>query len=659
MLRTCPLAIAESRWRDNSRMVHLWRVMIGLRPEASGQSARMLTEHQPLIINVVGHLAGAIVFGIFLFLALWGSPGRRLRQNWLSIGSAGLAWLWNVGALATLLSSAGRLHWVLEAVSFCSLSLLPAVLLHLSLDGRFRAAAISGYVLSAVAIVLHLCEDLAPGMQLHRLALWMITFGTGALTVVCTVGLLREGREIPGRTSQVLASMCLLLFAVSFSHFGAGHPPQAWKEIVVHHAGIPLALLILLQDYRFVFADAFVRFLANVLLAASLAYGALRLAAAMMPEEGSVHPLADVFGVVGLCALLICFAYLRSVLQRWLTRCVFGAGRLESAIPELRARATIMRDENAYLHWAAGRVAAQVRTLEVEVLSPGACVPVEGLDYPAVIDERPEMARDRNWDWVEAIVPIRLAHGEMCHFLLGARRGGRRYLSEDLRSLNNLANVVADGIERFREAEMQRLVSEAELRALHSQVNPHFLFNALNTIYGIIPREAAAARRTVLNLADLFRYFLQSDKILIPLHEEIKIVRAYLDIERLRLGPRLQTEIHVDRGVEQTPIPVLSIQPLVENAIKHGLARRSGDGRLKLSATVADGRVKVVIQDSGDEDLADGPAPVGAGVGLANVSRRLQLCFGAENGVTMSRGPSGTRVEFSVPLAKQHALATP
>jgi LytS/YehU family sensor histidine kinase len=125
------------------------------------------------------------------------------------------------------------------------------------------------------------------------------------------------------------------------------------------------------------------------------------------------------------------------------------------------------------------------------------------------------------------------------------------------------------------------LVSEGELRALHSQINPHFLFNALNTVYGIIPREAAGARRTVLDLADIFRYFLQSDKILIPLTEELKIVKAYLDIERLRLGPRLETIIQVDKEAEQALIPVLSIQPLVENAIKHGLSTRLDGGMVK------------------------------------------------------------------------------
>ncbi len=599
------------------------------------------------------------MFGIFLVLALRSRPGRRLRQSWLSIASAGLAWLWNAGSLGALLSGAGAVHWALEAVSFCSLSLLPAVLLHLSLNGKLRSIAAAGYMLSAAATVLHLCEDLAPGWQLHRWALSIITFGFGSLTLVCTAALLRQGKETRGRTSQVLASMCLLLFAVSFAHFGSGQPPQAWKEAIVHHAGIPLALVILLQDYRFVFADAFVRFLANVLLAVSLAYGALWLAANLGLEGSSPHPLANVFGVAALCSLLIVFAYLRSVLQRWLTRWVFPAGRMEAAIAGLRSRAIAMRDESAYLGWAAERMAAQVHAGNFEAAGPGAGLDTAGLDYPAVADEVPQVADEARWDWVEAVVPIRLAHGEVRYILLGPRRGGRRYLSEDLRSLHYLANVTAEGIERFRAAEMHRLVAEAELRALHSQINPHFLFNALNTIYGIIPREAAAARRTVLNLADLFRYFLQSDKILIPLAEELKIVQAYLEIERLRLGPRLQTILHIDPGVEQTPIPVLSIQPLVENAIKHGLARRRDEGWLKVTASVHGGRLTVVVADSGAGDGQEPAASerVGAGMGIANVSRRLELCFGPEAGVTLQQGSFGTRVWFSVPVESRAVVA--
>jgi len=258
------------------------------------------------------------------------------------------------------------------------------------------------------------------------------------------------------------------------------------------------------------------------------------------------------------------------------------------------------------------------------------------------------------WNWAEAVVPIRLSHRDVCNLLLGRRRGGRRYLSEDLRALNHLARIVAEEVERFRSAEMERLVAEAELRALHSQINPHFLFNALNTVYGIIPREAAGARRTVVNLANIFRYFLQSEKVLIPLSEELKIVLAYLDIERLRIGPRLQTAIRVDKEAEQALIPVLSIQPLVENAIKHGVSTSADEGWVRLTATVTSGSLTVLVEDSGPgpRSIKDPEQRPGGGLGLANVTRRLQLCFGPDASVNLSRGDDHTRVQFSITLSE-------
>jgi LytS/YehU family sensor histidine kinase len=199
---------------------------------------------------------------------------------------------------------------------------------------------------------------------------------------------------------------------------------------------------------------------------------------------------------------------------------------------------------------------------------------------------------------------------------------------------------------------MQRLVSEAELRALQSQINPHFLFNALNTLYGIIPREALGARKTVLNLSEIFRYFLQSERTLIRLSEEMEIVKAYLEIERLRLGPRLETEVTVDEAALSVLIPVLSIQPLVENAIKHGLSAKNDRGRLAVTATLKGGDVVIAVSDTGGGSTVQKPSShrSGTGVGLANVKRRLQLCFGPNADLSMHSTPGGTRVQFSVPL---------
>ncbi len=151
---------------------------------------------------------------------------------------------------------------LLAAFSFSVLSLLPAVLLQVSLDGHWPRLAIGGYALSGAAILLHWREIYTTGGDLHQEALLLTTVGFLALTVVAVAGAVLNRRSGRGSPSRIAGSMCLALFAMSFLHFGHGHMHQAWSsELVVHHAGIPLALFVLLQDYRFVLLDAFVRFL--------------------------------------------------------------------------------------------------------------------------------------------------------------------------------------------------------------------------------------------------------------------------------------------------------------------------------------------------------------------------------------------------------------
>jgi hypothetical protein len=606
----------------------------------------MLSEHQPLIVNAVADLAGAIAFAIFLTLALRGATIRQWRDNVLSIGSAALALLWNAGSFLVLLLPPGSFQLTVEAVRYSALSLLPAVLLDLSLSGRLRRLAKAGYIVSGVAIAMHLME-LAWPADLHQRALLLVAGGFAALTVASAAGiLLAGGHDLRGRLSRTLASMGLLLFVVTLTHIASARPPEAWsKELFLHHIGIPIALWILLQDYRFVFLDAFVRFLANVILAAGMALSGLRFLGHPVLASGA-DPRAETLIAVGWCGLFVLFAYLRGAVQQLLTKVVFRQSDIRAATYQLHASAADFRSEPEYLLWSAKQIAVFVGTDRFDT--------VEGpysLDYPAIVAGIPWVRQQERWNWVEAAAPVKTAQANPRILLLGRRRGGRRYLSEDLLALNQLTSAVAEEVERFRAAEIQRLVSEAELRALQSQINPHFLFNALNTLYGIIPREAQPARRTVLNLSEIFRYILQSDKALIPLAEEMKIVTAYLEIERLRLGPRLNTTIQVDRSCEQTPIPILSIQPLVENAIKHGIASSAEEGWLRLTVTAEDRQMTVAVEDSGGgTTVTADPVAKGAGVGLANVTRRLQLYFGPDAGITMRRGATGTRVEFSTPM---------
>jgi two-component system LytT family sensor kinase len=224
-----------------------------------------------------------------------------------------------------------------------------------------------------------------------------------------------------------------------------------------------------------------------------------------------------------------------------------------------------------------------------------------------------------------------------------------------------LGAATVEHVEQLRGEQMQQLVSQAELRALQAQINPHFLFNSLNTLYGTISRDNAEARRMVLNLADIFRYFLQSDRAFIQVSEELRIVRAYLEIEQRRLGPKLHTVVEADAAALTAEIPVLSIQPLVENAVKHGVAARSGEGFVHLRIEARDNQVVVNVSNSGmwETSEAEGVRHAGVrpGVGLSNVRRRLTLCYGEQADINIRGSHDTTEVGFSIPV--RPAVAVP
>jgi hypothetical protein len=488
-------------------------------------------------------------------------------------------------------------------------------------------------------------------------AFLLITIGFALLTVIALIALAVE-HDREGRLKRMAGAMCSALFAISFVHFSSGHAAQAWsKELALHHAGLPLALFVLLQDYRFVLLDAFIRFLANVLLAAVLIFAVIGAASKLVILNGGIasNPLYQALLLTGLCLLLIAFALLRNRVQQLLTRVVFRRPDLDGILRELRSGPPLRLGETEYLAWAARRLGDFMGAIAVEVISDATKYPelsVGELVFPTPVVDVPTLRHDPEFHWAEALVPVRLGLGDTCYILLGRRKGGRRYLSEDFRALSRLSTAIAEQVDRFRASEMQRLVSQAELRALQSQINPHFLFNALNALYGIIPRDAAGARRTVTNLAQVFRYFMQTEKTFIPLSEELEIVKAYLEIEGLRLGPRLQTDIRIDDAALPVLIPILSIQPLVENAIRHGLAPSPKKGWLRLQAEARDGCVHIMVQDTG-QGMRNTPSnQSGGGVGLANVSRRLKLCYGPDVELDIDSDASGTTVHFAVPLAK-------
>ena len=269
---------------------------------------------------------------------------------------------------------------------------------------------------------------------------------------------------------------------------------------------------------------------------------------------------------------------------------------------------------------------------------------------------------------LEAAIPIR-TRGAVTH-LLAVSPGscGRSLLAEDMEFLSRVAGLVGarmdaiaserERVERQnREAQLQRLAAEAELKALRAQINPHFLFNSLNTIADLIVTDPEKAETMTVLLGKLFRRLLtHSDRQVTPLADEMDFLRTYLRIEEVRFGARLRVRMDIDSAVSRETVPSLILQPVVENAIKHGLAPKTGPGQLTISANREGAFVKLAVEDDGDGTLA---SPVsrrseGNGVGLKIVAERLKTLYDGKASLDVEMTPdSGSRVTILIPCGEE------
>lgn len=211
-------------------------------------------------------------------------------------------------------------------------------------------------------------------------------------------------------------------------------------------------------------------------------------------------------------------------------------------------------------------------------------------------------------------------------------------------------------------AELDRqvqLVTKAELDALQAQINPHFLFNTLNTIIMFSRTNPETARRLLIKLASFFRHALKRHGHFNTLKEEIEYLNTYLILERARFRDKLRVVRNIDDEILEYKIPVLTIQPLVENAIKHGILPKPGQGTVEITVCKLDNEMLIVIRDDGVGITAEIQPKVltpgfgsGNGVGLSNVHERLKGLFGKEYGLRIVSVPGeGTSVYVRIPLA--------
>lgn len=195
---------------------------------------------------------------------------------------------------------------------------------------------------------------------------------------------------------------------------------------------------------------------------------------------------------------------------------------------------------------------------------------------------------------------------------------------------------------RAQTAELQARLAEARLQALQMQVNPHFLFNTLHAISTLVERDPAGVRRMIARLSELLRYTLEAtDEQEVPLEQELTFLDGYLDIQRIRFQGKLEVEKDIEPAVQAALVPNLILQPLVENAIKHGASQIKGTGRIVIRARREGRHLHLSVCDNGPGISASAGDGVPQGFGLRNTRERLESLYGEDQSLTLAPAEEG------------------
>ncbi|HEX4346348.1 MAG TPA: sensor histidine kinase [Vicinamibacterales bacterium] len=610
------------------------------------------------LLNLIGLSAAIALYAMLLVMVVRArrAPLSRAQSDPLLVATALLGLLWNLCALpAFALTRLGLATAVpmLTLVGTSALGFLPAVVVHSVLRGgrgagqrRLAHGLLAGaYGAATIAAALHV-RAMWLGLPLPS------PTGMRLLTVVfialfVPVAWVTRGQQ---RSRRALWVAALSAFAVSALHLSQVDPanPSWFIELLGHHASLPLAIAILYQDFPFALADLFLKRVLT--LVALLAIPLIAVAA--IDTRLSALPVSDPRVVASLVGLWLATLLLYPVLKK--------AG-------EWFVDAVILRRPDYDLLRAQIGAVVQAEQ-EVDGVLDGACRTLAPALNARValwreVDAVPSVGRRSP---SAAIIEIPVVEAPHYAVDFSELAGGRRLLSDDYAFLDAVAAQIGrriDGLrmtrERYarqmREQQMAQLATEAELRALRAQINPHFLFNALTTIGYLIQTSPHRALRTLMRLTSLLRAVLRSDGEFTTVERELDLIEAYLDIERARFEQRLRVEIDVPATVRNTRIPALILQPLVENAIKHGIARTELGGAVIVTGRIeqaSGGNVLTLsIRDTGagatDAELRHGRS---AGVGLSNVERRLAGHYGDRATLRVtSRFGEGTTVDIRMP----------
>jgi len=267
------------------------------------------------------------------------------------------------------------------------------------------------------------------------------------------------------------------------------------------------------------------------------------------------------------------------------------------------------------------------------------------------------LAKELDAEWVEISATVRAEAvqeldipGAGLTLSLGPRRHSRQYMSRQQRIARTAALQLAAQHHQLTQLELKELTARAQVRALQAQINPHFLFNTLNVLANLIHSDPARAEMVTEELADIFRYALESTRQeWVTLDDELHFLEAYLAIEKARFDERLRFSFDVDPALRSMKIPPMILQPLVENAVKHGITPLQEGGDVRVRAQLESGRVIITVEDSGAGRRTTKRGHT-TGVGLVNVRQRLDHIYGPTGSIQLEEmTPRGMRAVLVLP----------
>jgi len=613
------------------------------------------------LVNLLGFTVGVALYALLLVMVLrHGKSKEKFSFDLLLPATAILGLLWNVGELVATVwkdFGAGAVSPVLLAVSYSALGFLPSVVVHSagknSENKNALLLTLAAYGLSLVATFFHFQAIVFSNFAPSDLALRILSVGSLALLAGLLIFNFKQTLE--NKTVWIAA---LLIFAVSAFHLSSDGEENSWLvEIVAHQSSLPLVLAILLQDFRFAFADLFLKRALSLLLLTLAAFGLYVFAAAPLLALHAAHEENDVQGVSILLTFWIATALIYPNLHRFAAWLVDKIILRRADYARLRTEISKTIEKQNTIETVLGETCRRLALALTAEESSWIEISENAINLPPV-----------NFNLRSAEISVPTAELPSYKICLENFAGGRRLLSDEIETLEAVALLAARRVDalrvsderygqKIREQEFSKLATEAELRALRAQINPHFLFNALTTIGYLIQTAPEKAFATLMKLTRLLRRVLKSSGEFSILNDEIELVESYLEIEQARFEERLLVEIDVPDDLKNLCVPALILQPLVENAVKHGISKTKAGGTVKISATLKSENAKVFLKinvfDSGagvnTKELAKDRQK---GVGLNNVEQRLHSYYGDDACLKIERATgNGTMAEIKFPVS--------